>query len=62
MFFCRDGEQDSWTVKNGDAMVDGIQLGRVFTMFEKDAVRAVLTVVRVVSEGNMVTAEFLPYR
>lgn len=43
-------------------MVDGIQLGRVFTMFEKDAVRAVLTVVRVVSEGNMLTAEFLPYR
>lgn len=31
-------EQDTWTVKNGDAMVDGIQLGRVFTMFEKDEV------------------------
>ena len=30
-------------MKNGDALVDGIQLGRVFTMFEKDEVRTVLT-------------------
>ena len=30
-------------MKNGDALVDGIQLGRVFTMFEKDEVRSVLT-------------------
>lgn len=29
-------------MKNGDAMVDGIQLGRVFTMFEEDEVRAIL--------------------
>ncbi|CAN0010493.1 unnamed protein product, partial [Ectocarpus sp. 12 AP-2014] len=32
-------QKDSWTVKNGNAMVDGIQLGRVFTMFEKEEVR-----------------------
>lgn len=31
-------EQGTRTVKDGDAMVDGIQLGRVFTMFEKDEV------------------------
>lgn len=37
-FVAANGEQDSWTLKNGDAMVDGIQLGRVFTMFEKDEV------------------------
>lgn len=35
----REWKQGSWTVKDGDAMVDDIQLGRVFTMFEKDEVR-----------------------
>lgn len=50
---CRNGEQGSWTVNNGDAMVDGIQLGRVFTMFEKDEVRTTLTVLHVVSEDPL---------
>lgn len=54
----RNGEQGSWTVNNGDAMVDGIQLGRVFTMFEKDEVRTALTVLHVVYEGKTPFTEF----
>ena len=34
--------QGTYTVKDGNAMVDDIQLGRVYTMFEKDEVFSTL--------------------